>query len=131
MANENRGAAGNALRLVILLTAYLWLSGCVSLPPMLNYASMALSGISYVATGKGPSDHALSFATHKDCTLMRIVLLKPICIDVTAETNQPVWVQLFKKRHNEYTAEVPKPPRLFVLPDVEVVQLNNPPATPN
>ena len=131
MTNEHRGAAWNALRLVILLTISLWISGCVSLPPMMNYASMALSGISYAATGKGPSDHALSFATHKDCTLMRVLLLKPICIDVTADTNQPVWVQLFKKRHNEYTAEVPKPPRLFVLPVTEVVQLNDTFATPN
>ena len=131
MANENRGAAGNALRLVILLTAYLWLSGCVSLPPMLNYASMALSGISYVATGKGPSDHALSFATHKDCTLMRALILKPICIDVSADTNKPVWVQLLKKRRSEFPDDIPKPPRLFVLPNTEVVQLNNPPAAPN
>ena len=131
MVTKRRGVTGNVYRLVIVLMAYLWLSGCVSLPPLLDYASMALSGISYVATGKGPSDHALSFATHKDCTLLRALAFKPICIEVTAGTNKPVWVRLLEKRPDEFADAVPMPPRLYILPDAEVAQLNNNPATPN
>jgi len=111
--------------------AYTWLSGCVSLPPVLNYASMALSGISYVATGKGPSDHALSFATHKDCTLLRALAFKPVCIQVTANTNEPVWVRLLNKKSDELADAVPMPPRLFILPDAQVVQLNSSTVTHN
>lgn len=131
MMNQHRVEAWKAHRLIIIITAYLWLSGCASLPPVLNYASTALSGISYVVTGKGPSDHALSFATHKDCTLLRALALKPICIEVTSYTNKPVWVQLFKKRQDQFTGEVPMPPQLFDLPDTEVVQLDKSPSTPN
>ena len=131
MMYQYRTVAWSAHRLVIILSIFPWISGCVSLPPVLNYASMALSGISYVATGKGPSDHALSFATHRDCTLLRAMVLKPICIDVSAETNKPAWVQLFKKRRNEFPDDIPRPPRLFVLPDnTEVVQVDKPPLTP-
>lgn len=131
MMNEHRGTAWIAPRLVLLLFIYLSLCGCATLPPVMNYASMALSGITYVATGKGPSDHALSFATHKDCSLLRALISKPVCVEASPDTNKPVWVQLFKKRKDEFSYDVPEPPRLFVLPDTEVVQLNNAPAAPN
>ena len=131
MVNRHRAVTRKTQRLVLILMACLWLSGCASLPPVIHYASMALSGVSYIATGKGPSDHALSFATHKDCTLLRALTLKPVCINVTAYTNKPVWVQLLKKNQDEFADNIPMPPRLIGLHDAEVVQLNDPPATPN
>ncbi len=48
------------------------LTGCV-LPPVLSYASMALDGASYLATGKSISDHALSAAVKQDCAVWRVV----------------------------------------------------------
>jgi len=103
---------------------YLWLSGCASIPPLLDYVSMALSGISYLSTSKGPSDHAISFVTKKDCSLLRALALKPVCIEVTEDTNQPIWAKLLEKKPDKFAnAEIPMPPRIFDLPATEVVQL--------
>jgi hypothetical protein len=102
----------------------LFLSGCATLPPLLDYASMALSGISYIATGKGPSDHALSFATHKDCTLLRLLMWKPICIEVNEDTNIPAWVRLLEPNPATPAADVPMPPRITGPVDQEIVRLD-------
>lgn len=67
-----------------------------------------------MTTGKGPSDHAVSSVMKKDCSLLRALLLKPICIPVSEDTNKPLWVVLLKKRF----AEVPAPPDM--LPEVNV-----------
>jgi len=125
MINRGHGATGMVLRLLCILMTYLWLSGCAALPPVLDYASMALSTISYLTTGKGPSDHAVSYAMKKDCSLLRALALKPVCIEVTADTNIPFWVQLLKKKPVEFPAsETPMPPRIIDLPNTAVVQLD-------
>ena len=123
MINPGR-VVGTVTRLSCMVMVFLWLSGCVSLPPLLNYASMALSGISYMATGKGPSDHALSIATKKDCTLLRALALKPVCVEVTEDSNQPIWVILLEKKPNAFPNEIPMPPRIYDLPEAEVANLN-------
>lgn len=89
-------------------------TGCISIPPILNYASWAISTVTYVATTKGPSDHAISSVMKKDCSLLRVLLLKPICIPVNEDTNKPLWVVLLKKE----SEEIPEPPDL--LPEVHV-----------
>ncbi len=61
-----------AMRNVLAIFACLGLTGCI-LPPAISYASMALDGVSYVATGKSVSDHALSAAVAKDCAVWRVV----------------------------------------------------------
>lgn len=77
----------------ILVALYLvCMSGCASIPPALDYASWALSGVAYMATGKGPSDHALSYVTKKDCSLLNLLFLQPLCKPVVEEeiTELPV-----------------------------------------
>ena len=87
---------------------------------------MALSTISYLSTSKGPSDHAISFVTKQDCSLLRVLALKPICMGVTEDTNKPLWAKLLEKKPDEFpNAEIPMPPRIFNLPETtEVVQLD-------
>ena len=127
MINPGRGQTWIVSRVFCTVMLMLTCGGCatLTLPPVLDYASWALSGISYIATGKGPSDHVISYATKKDCTLLRALALKPVCIEVTEDTNKPVWASLMEKKKNEpFPDEVPLPPRIFNLQEAVVVQAN-------
>lgn len=69
------------------LFACLGLAGCVA-PPAVTYASFALDGASFVATGKSVSDHALSMAVAKDCAVWRAVTeqdVEAVCRDVAED----------------------------------------------
>ena len=56
----------------LAIIACIVLAGCAA-PPLLTYASMALDGASYAATGKSVGDHALSAAVDEDCAVLRVV----------------------------------------------------------
>lgn len=56
----------------------LLLGGC-GLPPALSAASWALDGISYLATGKSVTDHAISQVAQQDCALFRVVQGRELC----------------------------------------------------
>ena len=56
------------------------LGGCLPLP--ITIASTALSGISYLTTGKSTSDHVLSATMEEDCALTRPVFGEPVCREV-------------------------------------------------
>lgn len=55
-----------------LLGGMLLLAGC-GLPPVIVVASYALDGVSYVATGKSVTDHAISAVSGQDCALHRLL----------------------------------------------------------
>lgn len=55
-----------------MIGGVLVLAGC-GLPPAVMIASYAVDGISYVATGKSVTDHALSAFAQQDCALHRFV----------------------------------------------------------
>lgn len=42
---------------------------------------MAISGISYLATGKSLSDNAFSVVTNRDCALHRVMMNESICVE--------------------------------------------------
>lgn len=65
-------------RFAILLVPFL-VAGC-ALPPAFSIASFAADGISYLATGKSTTDHALSLIAQEDCAMMRALEEKPICV---------------------------------------------------
>ena len=72
------------LRKAFMLSAItglgLSLSGCiVALPPAVQLASLALDGVSYMATGKSVTDHAISTVTAKDCAMLRGLQGDNIC----------------------------------------------------
>ena len=69
-------------------------SGCAVLPPLVEHGYTVISGISYLATSKGPSDHALSLMTSKDCSLFRLLRGLPVCAPVTENSNRPLLVTL-------------------------------------
>lgn len=71
-----------------LVVYVVWLSGCATMPSAFEQVSWLLSGGSYLTTGKGPSDHVISYLVKKDCSLFRTLSLKPVCIPITDETNQ-------------------------------------------
>jgi hypothetical protein len=56
----------------------LFLAGC-ALPPAVTVATLVVDGLSYVATGKSPADHAISAFAHEDCALHRVVEGEAIC----------------------------------------------------
>lgn len=60
------------MRPVWAIVACFGLGGCV-MPPVVSYGSLAMDGVSYAATGKSVSDHALSAATEQDCAMWRVV----------------------------------------------------------
>lgn len=81
-------------QLVLLGSCLSVTSGCAMLPPLLEHGYTVISGISYLATSKGPSDHALSLLMRKDCSLFRILRGQPICSPATESTNRPLIVTL-------------------------------------
>ncbi len=64
-------------RIAILLAPFL-LAGC-ALPPAVTWASLSADGISYIATGKSTTDHAVSAIAHEDCALHRGLKDEAIC----------------------------------------------------
>ncbi|MFQ5783268.1 MAG: SPOR domain-containing protein [Alphaproteobacteria bacterium] len=60
----------NSLRTSVIAVPLLLLGGCI-LPPAVTVASLALDSLSYLGTGKGLGDNALSLATQRDCALER------------------------------------------------------------
>lgn len=66
------------MRYLSLGSIVLLLAGC-ALPLPLQLASWAISGISYVKTGKSISDHVISAVASRDCALHRIALGEDVC----------------------------------------------------
>ncbi len=64
-------------RIAIFLAPFL-LAGC-ALPPAVTLASLAADGVSYAATGKSTTDHAISAIAQEDCALLRAVKEEAIC----------------------------------------------------
>jgi hypothetical protein len=64
---------------ILLLT--LSISGCMVVPIAMEYPVTTASAGVFVATGKGPTDHALSYVTSEDCNTIHLVINtdKPVC----------------------------------------------------
>ncbi len=67
------------MRIIIALGIVGLLTGCVTIPPAVTLASWALSGFSFVVTGKTVSDHAISSIAEEDCSVLRVLQNKPVC----------------------------------------------------
>ena len=63
-----------------VLGATLLLGGC-GLPPSVQIASYVFDGLSYLASDKTLTDHAISAAMDEDCALMRAIRGNHICGD--------------------------------------------------
>jgi len=89
------GPRGRQLgRTMLLVFCVSSASGCAMLPPLIEHGYTVLSGISYLATSKGPSDHFLSLLTRKDCSLFRLLRGQPVCTAPDENTNRPLLVTL-------------------------------------
>lgn len=67
------------MRVLLLgLGLMLSLSGC-AVPTAVTIASFAADGVSYIATGKSTTDHALSVIAQEDCAMMRALEERAIC----------------------------------------------------
>jgi hypothetical protein len=64
------------MKLLLLVGIFSCLSGCA-----LTLEMMAISGISYLATGKSLSDNAFSVVTNRDCALHRVIMNEAICVE--------------------------------------------------
>ena len=64
-------------RIAIFLAPFL-LAGC-ALPPVVTLASLAADGVSYAATGKSTTDHAISAIAGEDCALLRAAKEQAVC----------------------------------------------------
>ncbi|NKB47890.1 MAG: hypothetical protein GKS02_00850 [Alphaproteobacteria bacterium] len=54
------------------------LTGC-AVPPAVTVVSLVADGVSYAATGKSTTDHAISAVAGQDCALLRAAQSKNIC----------------------------------------------------
>jgi len=104
-------------RTLLIAAALLLLAGCAAVPPVVSKLSLVASGISYLATSKSPSDHAVSLVMKQDCSVMRMLFMQPICQPVSETTNQALWVKVMHRKDEEEYAEVPPPPVLLVGED--------------
>ena len=73
------------MKLFLLTGMCICLNGCA-----LTMEMMAISGISYLATGKSLSDNAFSLLTKQDCAVHRMILGEPLCEKNTAITNEKI-----------------------------------------
>lgn len=60
------------------------ISGCASLE------LLAVGGISYLVTGKGLSDHALSAVMDQDCAMHHLLSDRPLCENTVTDTDENV-----------------------------------------
>ena len=72
------------MKLLLLVGISSCLSGCA-----LTLEMMAISGISYLATGKSLSDNAFSLVTNRDCALHRIIINETVCVENAPSPNDP------------------------------------------
>ena len=66
------------MKKIIVLAFCLTLPACIA-PPAITVASLALSGVSLVQTGKTLPDHALSSVSQRDCIMFRATRGEQIC----------------------------------------------------
>lgn len=73
---------GRAVRTGFVVPFFLALplGGC-ALPPIVVLASYAADAVSYAATDKTVTDHVFSAVARSDCSFVRILKEKPICVD--------------------------------------------------
>ena len=64
------------MKLLLLIAICGGLSGCA-----LTLEMMAISGVSYLATGKSLSDNAFSMVTNRDCALHHVIMNKAFCAE--------------------------------------------------
>jgi hypothetical protein len=69
-----------AWSVVAVVVPALALGGC-ALPAAVVVASYSADIVSYAATGKTVTDHAYSAVARSDCSFIRILRDKPICVD--------------------------------------------------
>ena len=69
------------LRVLALTIILIPLAGCAAIPAVIKQASWAISGISYLTTKKGPSEHVLSIVVNEDCSFFRVLKAEAICQD--------------------------------------------------
>lgn len=62
------------------------LGGCLPLP--VTIATTAISGVSFLTTGKTSTDHVLSAAVDQDCTLSRPIFGEEVCRDIDPNSPQ-------------------------------------------
>ena len=74
-----------------ILVSLMLLAGC-GLPPALVVASYAADGISYLASGKSLTDHAMSVLVQRDCALHRVVTEADLCRDNAVDSSDTVAV---------------------------------------
>ena len=67
-------------RLLAPAFAGLLLAGC-ALPPAVQITSFLVDVVTFAASGKTTTDHAISMARDEDCALYRIVKGEPVCQD--------------------------------------------------
>ena len=86
MMKYAHGYFKRALKISVAAGLLMSLSGCiVALPPAIQLASLALDGVSYAATGKSVTDHAISGITAQDCAMARVLKGNDICSDAVTE----------------------------------------------
>jgi hypothetical protein len=82
------------MKKIVTLAFCLALPACVA-PPALTIASLALSGVSFVQTGKTLPDHALSSVAQRDCQMFRATRGEQICqVDTTLGLDGPIAVAI-------------------------------------
>jgi cell division septation protein DedD len=72
------------LRWIAPLLAVLPALGGCALPPAVALASYSADIVSYAASGKTVTDHLYSAAARSDCSFIRVLHAKPICVDAPA-----------------------------------------------
>jgi hypothetical protein len=72
--------------------ALLSLNGC-ALPPVVTVASYAVDIVTYEATGKTATDHVYSAVARSDCSFVRVLHQKPICVDPVPAADAAVAAQ--------------------------------------
>ena len=83
---------GMLMKKIVTLAFCLALPACVA-PPIITIASFALSGVSFMQTGKTLPDHALSSVAQRDCKMFRATRGEMICrADTALGLDEPIFL---------------------------------------
>ena len=86
----------NIKKKIIILTSFVVLSGCSALAPSGTETAFKYIGLvkgvgdaaSYTKTGKTLNDHLLSAVIKSDCKLGRIIIKKPVCVEIDPRSHK-------------------------------------------
>ncbi|MDP5213433.1 hypothetical protein ORJ66_10310 [Pseudoalteromonas tunicata] len=112
------------LPLTLIIVSTTSLTSCATL----ELVTFGITGISYVATGKSLTDHAISTVMSQDCALYRVIIGQKACIEEALSPNSVLIAQakpIIQTEAKSETAALVRIPQRFAEDENKPVKVSN------